>query len=210
MEQTAVIKTITHFEETKFKEKGSLFIAQAFPLCSVEKIEFEILSAKKKFFDATHHCYAYRLNNNSYKFSDAGEPNGTAGIRILNAIDHFNLTDILVIVIRYFGGTKLGIGPLGKAYYHSTFQTLQSSEIVEKENYSKIKIITDFPLMSNIHRLISNYHAILDKSSYDDKVHFEILIKNLLKDNFIKELFEISNGKIKAETLEKNIFIKKN
>ena len=210
MEQIENIKTISHFEETKLKEKGSIFIAQAFPVSSSEKIDSELLATKKKFFDATHLCYAYRLKNDSFKYSDAGEPNGTAGIRILNAIDHFNLTDILVIVIRYFGGTKLGIGPLGRAYYFSTLQTLQNSEIIQKENYTKIKISTDFFLMSSVHRVISNYHAILDKSSYDDQVHFEILIKNLLQQNFIKEIFEISNGKIKVETLEKNIFIKKN
>ena len=105
----------------KIKIKGSQFIGYAIKVISVQNAEEELSSIKKEHFDATHHCYAFKLNTGEEKYSDDGEPNGTAGVRILNAINHYNLTNIIIIVVRYFGGTKLGIGPLGKAYGDSAY-----------------------------------------------------------------------------------------
>lgn len=136
---TDQIQTIEQQHETKFKEKGSLFIGQVYPVNSVEEAEEFLTSVRKKFYDATHHCYAYRIMENDSKYSDDGEPNGTAGIRIANAINHFELTNLLVISIRYYGGTKLGVGPLGKAYYQSAYDTLSEMEIVTKKKLFKTK-----------------------------------------------------------------------
>ena len=138
MQKIENYKTIGSFNETTLKEKSSVFNAQAYPVENEEDALQIVEKTKKKYYDATHHCYAYKLTGNKIKYSDAGEPSGTAGIRILNAINHFNMQNILVIVIRYFGGTKLGVGPLGKAYYNSVIQTLKSSRIIEKKAYKKI------------------------------------------------------------------------
>ncbi len=153
------INTLVGTFETKLKEKGSLFICQAFFSSDIAECEKILTSIKKKYFDATHHCYAFRLNNGDTKYSDNGEPNGSAGIRIFNAIEHFDLTDLIVIVIRYFGGTKLGVGPLGKAYYESAFNTLQSAEIIVKNPYNEITITTNFEQMGHVFRILSGLNS---------------------------------------------------
>ncbi len=207
MEELNKINTITYSQETKFKEKGSVFVGRAFPVNSKEETENILQSVKKEFYDATHHCYAYKLSGGILKYSDDGEPNGSAGVRILNAIEHFNLTNLVVVVIRYFGGIKLGVGPLGKAYYNSAFITLEKTEIVQKENHLKLKITADFSYISTIHKIISNYNAVLKNSFYNDKCNFEILLKDSLQNKFENEITDISKGTIEIEVLEKNIFI---
>lgn len=207
VEKVQKIKTINNFFETRLKEKGSVFIAQSYPANSVEEVELKLKEIRKKYFDATHRCFAYRLAYNQFKYSDDGEPNGTAGVRILNAIDHFELTNILLIVIRYFGGTKLGVGPLGKAYYNSALQTLEAADKIEKENYSRLTIAADFSLLNEIHRLIASYKSILKNSTYDNLSHFEILVRNNAVQQFSTDVIEISKGKIEVEILEDGIFI---
>src|ERR1035437_8880518 len=120
------IRSIEGFTEAGIKEKGSAFTGQAYFMSDSDECVKKLNKIIKQFYDATHHCYCYKLNSGEAKYSDNGEPSGTAGIRILNAIEHFDLTDILVVVIRYFGGTKLGVGPLGKAYYESALNVLKS------------------------------------------------------------------------------------
>ena len=108
------IRTIEGITEASIKEKGSVFTGKAYFMSNSQDCIAKLNEIKKEFYDATHHCYCYKLNTGEIKYSDNGEPSGTAGIRILNAIEHFILTDMLVVVIRYFGGTKLGVGPLVK------------------------------------------------------------------------------------------------
>ena len=100
MSEIEKIKSITKFTETKFKEKGSQFIGQAYPVQKEEEAQELLESIRKKYYDATHHCYCYNIFESVNKYSDDGEPSGTAGIRILNAINHFELTNILVVSIR--------------------------------------------------------------------------------------------------------------
>ena len=153
------INTLRETCETRLKEKGSLFISQAFNTSDIEECEKILTSVRKKYFDATHHCYAFKLNTGESRYSDNGEPNGTAGVRILNAIDHFDLTNLIVIVIRYFGGTKLGVGPLGKSYYESAFNTLKTAGIIVKNPYSGITITTNFDQMGHIFRILSGLNS---------------------------------------------------
>ena len=157
MKELDEILTIKGFFESKFKEKGSQFIGLAYPINSENEFQSILAEIKKKYYDASHHSYAYRLLNNTFKYSDAGEPSGTAGIRILNAIEHFNLLNVLVIVVRYFGGTKLGVGPLGKAYYHSAEITLNDSDKIKKTAYKRIFVSVDFSFTSLLHKTFSDY-----------------------------------------------------
>lgn len=153
------IVTITSECESKIKEKGSVFIGKAFPVKTVEDAEEIQNDIKKQFYDATHHCYCYQLLDGQFKYSDDGEPNGTAGIRIQNAINHFNLTNILVVVIRYFGGTKLGVGPLGKAYYASAESVLQKCNIIEKDEFIAVRIEYDYPQTKTVHHFLNKFDA---------------------------------------------------
>jgi len=190
------ILTITESKENIFKEKGSQFIAQCFPITTEKYFSKILAEIKKKYYDASHHCYAYRLLNDNIKYSDDGEPNGTAGLRILNAIDHFKLQNVLVVVIRYFGGTKLGIGPLGKAYYNSAFEVLEKSKKIEKLFYNKVFVNVDFNQISSIHHIINNFEVKLTNTIYKETVKFEILVKvNDLK-RFEEKLVDELKGNV--------------
>src|ERR1035437_7449750 len=131
------IRSIEGFTEAGIKEKGSAFTGQAYFMSDSDECVKKLNEIKKEFYDATHHCYCYKLNSGEMKYSDNGEPSGTAGIRILNAIEHFDLTDLLVVVIRFCGGKKLGVGPLEKFYYKSAFNVFKCSKIIEKNPYKK-------------------------------------------------------------------------
>ena len=125
------INVIEKSYKYEIKVKGSRFFGFAFPAENEEEIYHKLKRLKKEYYDASHHCYAYKLTDN-FKYSDAGEPSGTAGIRILNAIDHYDLVNILIVIVRYFGGTKLGAGNLGRTYYESAIKVLAKADIKKK------------------------------------------------------------------------------
>ncbi len=200
------ILTIKEFCESKYKEKSSLFIAQAYPLSYPEETADLLNSVKKKFYDATHHCYAYRFNN-SVKYSDDGEPSGTAGVRILNAIDHFSLNHILLIVIRYFGGVKLGVGPLGKAYYTSAVQALETCRMIEKIGHYQCKISVGFSFMSGVHKILNNVEAKLFSCEYENNADFTVMIKPDKIEDFQRELQNLTAGKFDFSCGKEIIFI---
>jgi uncharacterized YigZ family protein len=193
---TKHIKVIESFSEFKFKEKGSAFIGQVYPIASVEEAEEIISKIKKKYYDATHRCFAYRLLDGKQKYSDDGEPNGTAGIRILNAIEHFELNNILLVVIRYFGGTKLGVGPLGKTYYRSAFSTLENAKIILKEKYKKIKIMLNYSFSALVFRILSNSGSKIISRGYETGFTIDAYVKVDSCQNVKDELINETKGKV--------------
>jgi uncharacterized YigZ family protein len=207
MPEIAEYLTIKSFSEFIFKEKNSEFIAQAYPVKTVEEVQNILNDVRKTHYNAAHHCYAVKLNNNYLKYSDDGEPNGTAGIRILNAIDHFQLKNILVIVIRYYGGIKLGVGPLGKAYYFASEELLNGTEIILKIPFLQIEIMAGFELVSQVHHSVSIFKAKIVKTEYSENVNFECLIKPELFENLKNSLFEASRGSIKVTNSDKILFL---
>jgi len=207
MSKENTIKTISAFSEFKLKEKGSVFITQVYPVNSSDEAEDILSKIKKKYFDATHHCFAYRLTDKIERYSDDGEPSGTAGIRILNAIEHFDLVNLIVVVVRYFGGTKLGVGPLGKAYYQSAFEVLKQSDIIKKSLFKKIKITYEYEQTSKIHHYISKFDAKNIVSGFDEKPFIECLVELKRIDDLIAELIETTGNKIKIVKSENNYLI---
>jgi uncharacterized YigZ family protein len=187
------IKTIVGFTETKFKEKGSLFIGHSYPINNETDCTFILEKLRKEFYDATHICYAYRLNDDREKYSDDGEPNGTAGVRILNAIDHFGLTDILLVSIRYYGGTKLGVGPLGKAYYKSAFDTIENAKVLTVFPYYKIRIYIEVSFVKTIFRILSNSKII--QSDYDKGFFIDAYIPCKEYEKINSEIQTVTKGK---------------
>ena len=127
-------KSIAARSEGLFKDNGSRFIAFAFPVETPDQVKSIVDSLKKEYLDARHHCYAYRLGyqGDVFRANDDGEPSGSAGRPILGQIDTLGLSDVLVVVVRYFGGIKLGIPGLIRAYKTSTADALAQAEIVEK------------------------------------------------------------------------------
>lgn len=200
MKKFEEIKTIKNNSEFKFKEKGSLFLSKSFALNDEKSAEEILLKLKKEFYDATHHCYAYKLNNavssDIIKYSDDGEPSGTAGIRILNAIDHAGLTNCMVIVIRYFGGTKLGVGPLGKAYYNAAIGVLDSSGIIVKKPSFKITLSCTFPLLNLAHRVLAQYDAKILNTVYENEIKFECMVDANKTEQISSAMIEASQNQI--------------
>lgn len=201
------IKTIELQHETKFKEKGSLFVGQVYPINTIEEAESILSSVRKKYYDATHHCYAYKLMDKDPKYSDDGEPNGTAGIRIANAIHHFDLTNLLVISIRYYGGTKLGVGPLGKAYYQSAFDTLSEMKIITKENFSKVKVSFEYDHISRIHHHLNQHTVQIIDNLFEERPAIMFLIRKNELNSINCDLIESTNNKANIEVVEEEIFI---
>jgi uncharacterized YigZ family protein len=190
------IKTVKDFNEFILKEKGSEFIAKVYPIENEQSALNELQNIRKKYFNASHHCFAYRLNNDLTKYSDDREPNGTAGVRILNAIDYFDITDVLVVVVRYFGGTKLGVGPLGKAYYNASIEAIRPLKIIKLDLFQGIEISTDFTNINHVHRLIGQYSAIIVKSDFTTKATFDCLVKPSIVQKITQELINLTKGQI--------------
>ena len=202
------IFTITNNAQSEFKEKGSLFVGQTFPIQNSEDAENILTEIRKKCYDASHNCYAYKLiDKEDIKYSDDGEPSGTAGIRILNAINHYHLSNVLVISTRYFGGTKLGVGPLGKAYYNSAVSAIESAAIVSKENYSEIKIEFEYDMTSHVHHFLNHLHAKNLQNIFDEKPKIKCFLKPDNYQQLFDELTGVSKGGIKMTILNENIYL---
>lgn len=179
MEGKDTYKTITKpSEETLFKEKGSKFFGYAFPVKNEEDVNICLETVKEKHKSARHFCYAYQLGTDPVYFraNDDGEPSNSAGMPIYGQIQSFDITDVLVVVVRYFGGTKLGVGGLISAYKTSTKMTLEVSEIVEKTIDIKFEIVFDYKNMNKVMRVIKekNLNILNQKLELDCKIYISV------------------------------------
>ncbi len=148
--------TIISPSEGQYRDRGSKFLAYCFPVKNIEEVEEYLMKIKTLHPKARHHCYAYRLglDGNQFRSYDDGEPSHSAGLPILGQIDSFGLTNILIIVVRYFGGKLLGVNGLIKAYRESAADGLQNAKIVTRENKKTWKIKFDFALFGPLHYII--------------------------------------------------------
>lgn len=143
-------------EETLFKEKGSKFFGYTFPVLSEDDVKDCLEVLKKKHHSARHFCYAYQIGveHTQYRANDDGEPNNSAGLPIYGQIQSFEVTNTLIVSVRYFGGTKLGVGGLISAYKKSAQLALTASEIIEKTINVKFKLTFNYDLMNPVMRII--------------------------------------------------------
>lgn len=180
-------------EDTLLKEKGSKFIGFAYPVNSEAEIKDRLNHLYEIHPKATHHCYAYRLgiNGENYRANDDGEPSGSAGLPIYNQLLAHQITNVLVVVIRYYGGTKLGVGGLVKTYKESAKFTLEEAEIITKELESEIEIRFKFSHQNQIFTLLNKYDAkILDFDAQEICI-IKASIKIAKKENISNELSEM-------------------
>ena len=149
---TDTYQTIAAPSVGEYKEKGSKFIAYTFAVHSEAEVKAQLEGLKKEHSKARHHCYAYRLglDGKLFRANDDGEPSGTAGRPILGQIDSFGLSNVLAVVVRYFGGTKLGTAGLKRAYKESTKAAFQQAVIVEKIVEDQFSITFDYAFMRNM------------------------------------------------------------
>lgn len=174
--------TINDVYEATFKDKGSKFIAIAHPIKSVEQAKLLVEQFRKdaQYRGACHFCFAYKLgiDNIIYRSSDDGEPSGTAGKPILNQIESFKLSDIIVVVIRFFGGTLLGTSGLINAYKQATIDCLTQVKIVEVIVRSNISITFSYQIQSEIERMLKNYNIEYEEKNFDIQINYRIKIKS--------------------------------
>ncbi len=188
-------KTIAKPSEGYFKDKGSRFIARAFNVNSEDEIKNILLSIKKEYHDARHHCYAYRLgvNKERYRYNDDGEPSSTAGKPIYGQILSSNLTDMLIIVIRYFGGTKLGVSGLINAYKSAAKDAIGNSKIIVKSVNDTMTLCFSYQILNQCMRIIKENGLGVVYQDFKESCKMELEIKKN-DTNRIQKIFEKIHG----------------
>lgn len=182
-------------ENTLLKEKGSKFIGFAFPINNETELKNALEKIRAEHPKATHHCYAFRmgLNGENYRANDDGEPSGSAGLPIYNQLLANEITNVLVISVRYYGGTKLGVSGLVKAYKESAKITLEEANIITKELETEIEVQFQFNQQNLIFTLLSKFDAKV--LNFDSQQTAVILarVKNRQKDDLIESLDKIQH-----------------
>lgn len=186
-------KTIAGPSEGIYSEKRSKFIAYAFPVTSEQEVKQRLAEIQKKHWDARHHCYAYILgpNKEAYRMNDNGEPSGTAGRPIHGQLLSKDLTDILLIVVRYFGGIKLGVSGLQNAYKVAAKEALDNAKIIEKTVQEKYRVTFEYLHMNEVMQILKNPEiTIVDRQS-DMQCVYTIMVRLSIADKTISALQKI-------------------
>ena len=192
------MKTIKKNQTNEIVIKNSRFITLLIKINSEEEIKDILQKTKITYPDATHYCYAY-VTENINKSSDDGEPAGTAGVPMLNVLLKNDLTNILAITVRYFGGIKLGAGGLVRAYTKSLTETIKNSKIVEIEKGLEVKIIINYDMQKNLDYLLKDYEII--SKSYQEQITYIVKIPM----TFLDKLNSYSIEKVKETYIEKDV-----
>jgi len=191
-------KTISSPSEGIFKDKGSKFIAFAFPVTSEEEIKEIVQSLKKEHHAARHHCYAWRLGYEKLLFraNDDGEPSSTAGKPIIGQIQSFDLTDILIVVVRYFGGTLLGVSGLINAYKSAAFEAINQAEIITKLVEKKILVEFGYDVMNEVMKIFKDEKLPQIDPTFDLNCQIKTTIRLSDLERIVNQLTKIEGLKI--------------
>jgi uncharacterized YigZ family protein len=170
--------TLAAPSEALYRDRGSKFLAFAYPFVAIEQLETYLEPLRKAHPKANHHCYAYRLgqDKNNYRANDDGEPNGTAGRPILGQIDSFGLTNVLIVVVRYFGGTLLGTSGLIEAYKESSKLALAAASTIEKTVSITVEITFDYALMPDVMNAIKKIGLEIPRKAFTEQGWVEVEI----------------------------------
>lgn len=202
------MKTIKEFVKVNQTINRSEFITSLYPVSSIEEVQEILQNVRKTYYDATHNCYAYilGLEGDQKKASDDGEPSGTSGMPILGALEKNDLTNVLCIVTRYFGGIKLGAGGLVRAYSSSASLGVNSATLLTLTKVLKIEITTSYQQVNVIMKTLAN-EKLYDKKFLEEiYLYYEVKYEDF--DKITKDLTEISKNQAKIIILEEvNVFI---
>jgi uncharacterized YigZ family protein len=195
LDSTDTYLTISSDSEGLYKEKGSKFLSFAFPVSNEDEIKEKLEFLRKKFHDARHHCYAYVLGKDKevFRANDDGEPNHSAGDPILGQIRSNQLTNILIVVVRYFGGVKLGVGGLISAYKAAAAEAISNNVILEAIVKHQIKIQFDYLSMNDVMKIIKDYDLEIISQQFDNDCKISLLVREGLMDEVISK-FEKLEG----------------
>ena len=181
-------RTIAKPASFRQKIERSDFLGLAFAASSDDEFFDALKRIEKEHFDASHHCWAFRLIDERRRSSDAGEPSGTAGKPILSAIESADLFDTAVVVVRWFGGVKLGTGGLSRAYRDTASQTLAIAETTERILYAQYRVEVPFESMSAVYRLLDPPNVVLDREEFGERNVFTIRVRLSRADDFERAL----------------------
>ncbi len=198
MRNNDFFRTIDKPSEGLFKDKGSKFIAYAYPVSDENQIKSYIQSLKDQHYKARHHCYAYRLGKDGeqYRANDDGEPSGTAGRPIHGQLMSYDVTNVLIVVVRYFGGTLLGTSGLINAYKTASIEALKSADIIEKIVSDHFKIQFSYTVQSHVERLIKEYDLTIDEAVYNVDCTYEISVRKNLSDAVLNQMEKIEGATV--------------
>ncbi|MES2807630.1 MAG: YigZ family protein [Bacteroidota bacterium] len=194
-------RTIQHPAEGIFRDRGSKFLGYVYPIQSETEIKAIVQSLKTEHPKANHHCWAMRLtiDRSVFKLNDDGEPSGTAGRPILNTLLSKDLTNIMVVVVRYFGGTLLGVPGLINAYKAATEEALNNAVIVEKTVNDIYTINFEYLLMNDVMRLLKNADLTIIKQDFDSNCRITLSIRKTQVNTVLDNLKKISGVKVKYD-----------
>ena len=195
-------RTITKTSDGLFKDRGSKFIAKAFPVKTEDDVKQCLTLLRKEYYDARHHCYAYQLgfDKSAYRINDDGEPSGTAGRPIFGQLQSFDLTNTLVVVIRYFGGTKLGVSGLINAYKTATKEALETAHIVTRTVNEVYEVHFQYPDMNDVMKILKDYSL----TPFDQEFELECKLKFMIRKNNANIIYEkfLNLRKLKIEYIK--------
>lgn len=188
-------KTVKETSKGLFTEKKSKFISFAIPVQTVEDVKIEVEKYRKEYYDARHVCWAYMLGSgrDEFRSNDDGEPSGTAGKPILGQINSNELTNILIVVIRYFGGVKLGTSGLIVAYKEATIEAIANAEIIEKTVDLEISFQFEYPFMNDVMKIVKDLEPAILNQQYDIDCFMTLKIRKGLYDQLISRLEKVES-----------------
>ena len=192
MEAFDAYQSIEGPSEGIFKDNGSRFIALAYPVETEAQVREIVNGLRKEYHDARHHCYAYRLGykRDVFRASDDGEPSGSAGRPILGQIDALGLSDVLVVVVRYFGGIKLGIPGLIRAYKSSTADALSRARVVEKIAARRYRLQFDYLSMNAVMKVLKDMELPQSGQQFGESCSLEVRVRLSVVEDFTKRMGE--------------------
>ncbi len=187
--------TISGQSEGLYKDKGSKFIALAYPVSSESDIKEILAEVKKKYYDARHHCYAWQISDEEtlHRINDDGEPSGTAGKPIYGQILSQGLTNVLIIVVRYFGGIKLGVRGLINAYKGAALMALQQADIVEKIRESSYRVNFAYSAMNDVMKIVKDHDLATLDHVYDLHCQFVFSVRKNMESSVIDMFAKIQD-----------------
>ena len=196
MELDDTYKTIESLSEAIYTEKRSKFIALAIPVCTIEEVKGHLAVYQKKYYDARHLCYAYMLGaeRKDFRANDNGEPSGTAGKPILGQINSKELTNILILVVRYFGGIKLGTSGLIVAYRAAAAEAISLATVLEKTIDEEVRFLFEYPFMNEVMRIVKEEEPTIVSQGYDSDCSMTLRIRR-------SKMLRLKERLIKVETL---------
>lgn len=199
--QSDEYRTIARPAEGTYTEKRSKFLAFAFPVSNLDEIKGHIERIQKEYYDARHVCYAYMLGHErtNFRANDNGEPSGTAGKPILGQINSNELTDILICVVRYFGGIKLGTSGLIVAYKAAAQECLANAEFIEKTVDETVDIAFEYPFMNDVMRVVKDLSPKILDQGYDQDCTMQLQIRQSMMPRLKERLSKVDTLRIKKE-----------